>query len=402
MRLSMAFPVAALLLLIMTVAGCAGISGNAPAACERLYVSGRSPVLLGLSGAAADAVPLPLLPLGMSTMPPPSGGDVRAAYQVSAPQILAYAKAWEELVDTRILPSLNCPEHGYCLPEMAVLAGLVSERLQPQDFVATARHLDLALTVVASQGDAAEKARLEKLLLQHEHAVLQFDVWTTLNQDAGDADAATLTRGLAAARRLQVFRKNFRAELSPWLQRQEGWESRRGDWAGAGWQCLFRDAVPLRRLPGLGLLRIDRDGVGVDRAWQQNSMATWRAAARTLPFRMDQPWDQQVPPEAVGKPLWVMLSCQLDDLPPEARRSRVLYLNFRGLPGRCVVYHNGTELIRKHEIPPASFRVPVTLPPPARPGAGPPADSLAVVVQLVDGVLRQETVWPVWLSAPHE
>ena len=100
------------------------------------------------------------------------------------------------------------------------------------------------------------------------------------------------------------------------------------------------------------------------------------------------------------KPLWLLLNCQMTELPTDVRSRQRLFLNFRGLPGRCVVYQNGVELIRKHELPPASFRVPIEIGSHHR--SGDEDAPLTIVIQLVDGALRQDAAWPVWLSAPKD
>ena len=394
-RIIIAFSAVALIALAISQTGCLGVSNHPVLPCDRVYLYGRSPVLLGMENAAADAIPLPLLPLGLSPTASSPDLDLVPVYQDTAPHVQAYRKAWEELFNTSILPCLSCPQHGYCLPEMPVLAELIKTRLTLAEVAATAKHLDLALAQAAAGNNAEVKARLEKLTLHHEHAVLQFKVWTTLNRDHADADA--MTAGLDAARQLRLFRQNFLAELSPWLVRHELWENAAGDLAGQAWQALFRDAKPVRPLPGFGLLRVDGDGAGTNHAWQKDSLAAWRFAALSLPFRLDRPWRGQVPPGLADKPLWLLLSCRLAELPAEARSRPRLFLNFRGLPGRCVVYQDGVELIRKHELPPASFRVPIELAAPRPAGA---EDALVIVIQLTDGALGQDAAWPAWLSAP--
>jgi len=388
---------AVLLALAIPLISCLGTSNLPVSSCDRAYLYGRSPVLLGWHDAPADAIPLPLLPLGLSPTASTPGADLTPIYHEAAPHVLAYRQAWEELFNTRILPNLSCPEHGYCLPEMPALAELLKTRLTLEEVADTVKPLDLALTKAAAGNHAELKERLEKLVLHHEHAVLQFKVWTTLNRDQADADA--MTAGLDAARQLQLFRQNFKAELSPWLLWQERWESAAGDLVGLGWQALFRDADPIRPLPSFALLRIDSDGTAINHAWHKDSLAAWRAAAMFLPFRLDRPWRGQVPPDMAGKPLWLLLNCQLTELPADVRSRPRLFLNFRGLPGRCVVYQNGVELIRKHELPPASFRAPIEIGPQSIPSG---EDALTIVIQLVDGVLRQDAAWPVWLSAPKD
>ncbi len=397
MNLKTALFAAVLLALAIPLISCLGTSNLPVSSCDRAYLYGRSPVLLGWHDAPADAIPLPLLPLGLSPTASTPGADLTPIYHEAAPHVLAYRQAWEELFNTRILPNLSCPEHGYCLPEMPALAELLKTRLTLEEVADTVKPLDLALTKAAAGNHAELKERLEKLVLHHEHAVLQFKVWTTLNRDQADADA--MTAGLDAARQLQLFRQNFKAELSPWLLWQERWESAAGDLVGLGWQALFRDADPIRPLPSFALLRIDSDGTAINHAWHKDSLAAWRAAAMFLPFRLDRPWRGQVPPDMAGKPLWLLLNCQLTELPADVRSRPRLFLNFRGLPGRCVVYQNGVELIRKHELPPASFRAPIEIGPQSIPSG---EDALTIVIQLVDGVLRQDAAWPVWLSAPKD
>lgn len=395
MKLKTALFAAALMALAIPLTSCLGVSNHPAPSCNRLYLYGRAPVLLGGHDTPADAIPLPLLPLGLSPAAPRPDSDLALVYHEAAPHVLAYRQSWEKLFNTRILPCLNCPEHGYCLPEMPALAELLQTRLTLAEVADTATHLDLALATAAAGNHAELKKRLEKLTLHHEHALLQFKVWTTLNRDPADADA--MTAGLGAARRLRLFRQNFQAELSPWLLQQERWESAAGDLTGQGWQALFGDAEPVRLLPSFGLLRIDSAGDATNHAWQKDSLAAWRFAALSLPFRLDRPWRGQVPPGLADKPLWLLLSCRLAELPAEARSRPRLFLNFRGLPGRCVVYQDGVELIRKHELPPASFRVPIELAAPRPAGA---EDALVIVIQLTDGALGQDAAWPAWLSAP--
>ncbi|MGI6354706.1 MAG: hypothetical protein GX937_10720 [Lentisphaerae bacterium] len=398
MKFKTAFFAAVLLALAIPLISCLGTSNLAVSSCDRAYLYGRSPVLLGWHDAPADAIPLPLLPLGLSPAAPAPDSDLTPIYHEAAPHVLAYRQAWEELFNTRVLPSLSCPEHGYCLPEMPALAELLKTRLTLEEVEDTVKPLDLALAKAAAGNHTELKEGLEKLFLHHEHAVLQFKVWTTLNRDQADADA--MTAGLDAARQLQLFRQNFKAELSPWLLWQERWENAAGDLVGLGWQALFRDAEPVRPLPSFALLRIDRDGTAINYAWQKDSLAAWRAAAVSQPFRLDRPWRGQVPPDMADKPLWLLLNCQMTELPTDVRSRQRLFLNFRGLPGRCVVYQNGVELIRKHELPPASFRVPIEIGSHHR--SGDEDAPLTIVIQLVDGALRQDAAWPVWLSAPKD
>ena len=394
-KLKTALFAAVLAALAIPLFSCLGTSNYSVPPCSRTYLYGRSLVLLGWHDVPADAIPLPLLPLGLSLTAPPPGVDLTPVYHEATPHVLAYRQAWEELFNTRILPSLSCPEHGYCLPEMPALAELLKTRLTQEVVADTVRHLDLALTKAVAGNHAELKGQLEKLTLHHEHAVLQLKVWTALNRDLADADA--MTAGLDAARQLQLFRQNFKAELSPWLLWQERWENAAGDLVGLGWQTLFRDAEPVQPLPNFALLRIDGEGVAINHVWQKDSLAAWRAAALSAPFRLDRPWRGQVPPGMAGKPLWLLLNCRLTELPEDVRRRPQLFLNFRGLPGRCVVYQDGVELIRKHELPPASFRVPIEIGQDRLVGG---EDALTIVIQLVDGALNQNAAWPVWLSAP--
>lgn len=367
--------------------------------CHNFPFSGNFPLLLGQLSAddyganANDIQILPLLPLGIGATQPLTPEKIKLLFQEAATAVQKYQETWEGIFQRQLSIHLLCAEHGRCLPDKSQLAELVLAKLTWSDFADTAAILDQAMLAVAAPNSDPVKERLETLFLHQEHAALQFQVWNKLNQNAAEEDS--LRQGLTAARQLQQFRQNFATELHPWLSQLTSWEQQNGDLAGKGWQALFEDAEPLRKLPALALLRIDQAGMARQQNWQHQNLDDWKKHSQATPFQIDHPWSAQVQASAQRQPLWLMLHCPLDDL--EIKDKSQLYLNFRGLPGRCVVFQNGRELFRKHELLPESFRVPIEKSTPNAKNAGSTTE-LRIIVQLIDGTMQPQKNWPVWLS----
>ena len=118
-----AFFAAVLLALAIPLISCLGTSNLAVSSCDRAYLYGRSPVLL--VGTTLLLMPFPCrCSPGLSPAAPAPDSDLTPIYHEAAPHVRPIVKPGKNC-SIPVLPSLSCPEHGYCLPEMPALAELL-------------------------------------------------------------------------------------------------------------------------------------------------------------------------------------------------------------------------------------------------------------------------------------
>jgi hypothetical protein len=156
----------------------------------------------------------------------------------------------------------------------------------------------------------------------------------SLAQAETPADAS---EAISLARRLANLRPLLAPDLAPWTQAQQAAERQLGDLAGADWQSLFQDAIPLETLASSEVAALpDPRNVGMDEQWQKR----WPSAeaARTCVV-----WEQAEPSLADAAIIWLRFVALLPNEP-----DRSLFLNLRGEPGRVRLFVDGT-LVGSHD-----------------------------------------------------
>lgn len=279
-----------------------------------------------------------------------------AEYGAAASDVRAYFAVWRghyEACQKHLLAELEAPTRAEWLRSVYTE---LEELYDLGDFRLAEAFLQNGLLRPL---DAAERRRLQRLILAHNHAKMIYLAVTEL-EAVGDQPEA-MEKALGYCRRLADFRGHFKDRLDIPFAALMAQEREAGDVAGTEWEQLFHDTAPVVRLPGTWRMRFDPNDEGRDKGWfntELSDLAEWADTSIGRPPAADAELPGKEAREHACRVVWLATEFAWDDAFGDAEE---LLMNFRGVLDDCTAFVNGTLLgthsFRNNPATGVSFRL---------------------------------------------
>jgi hypothetical protein len=297
------------------------------------------------NAAQAQALSLAPFPLLFQAAGASSNGEAR--YGAAAAAIQIYQQRWLSILPSQLRN--NGPEDWQGLPaeqRLNRIKGLLSS-----DIFGSTEQLLLPALASTPQLSAAQKHRLESVLLQQQHMQLLFAAARA--REEFQYKRMSALDCLAAARRLRQARETLARTQPGTLAALRADEKAAADWAAENWAAFFVEAEPLAPLPAVWLQVFDPAELGQEQDWSQRLIGDWRKAdGRPLH------WGQSS--ENADGATSKQASWLIQTMPLPEKHDRInAYINFLALPGSCTLFFNGEKIGQKDSAEAESCRFPL-------------------------------------------